>query len=176
MDKVRILKLIEYSGPRDLVEKLVSGDMEIEKTQYLMPDITIREVTLGTFSEIVEDHMGSDSEDAVQHLHGILADARLMPRYERYTAAAIVEVLRKYLHVQGFRGPYIDGSSLATGNDQTTNPGVRLRDDHAFVTHKTYTGADCAICGLPFDKHAPKRGNDQTSPPVQPDGGVAKNE
>jgi hypothetical protein len=70
----------------------------------------------------VEYPEGTASELAVRDLHGILADAWLMARYETYTAAALVEVVRTYFYEQGFHGPYIDGPSLATGNDQTTLP------------------------------------------------------
>ncbi len=32
-------------------------------------------------------------------------------------------------------------------------PSTEKRSDHAFVTHSTYTGIGCAICGLAFERH-----------------------
>ena len=55
MDKVRVLRLIEYIGPRDWVEAVVRRS--IHGTQGFGDGKTIRVATLGEFPEIIEiDH------------------------------------------------------------------------------------------------------------------------
>jgi len=54
MDKVRVIRVIEYIGPRDMIEdqlsKSIMGDKYIKET-----DILIRTATIGQFPEILEE-------------------------------------------------------------------------------------------------------------------------
>ncbi len=51
-DKVRLLRIIEYIGPREWVEEIVSKS--IQGTKIIAKDKIITAVTLGTFPEILK--------------------------------------------------------------------------------------------------------------------------
>jgi len=51
MDNVRILRIIEYTGPRDVVELQVAKSIHGEKR---IGGVVIRATTLGEFPEIME--------------------------------------------------------------------------------------------------------------------------
>lgn len=52
-DIVRVIRILEYTGPRSWVEKTISGNI-IKGVQSFGKDKTIREATLGDFPEIIE--------------------------------------------------------------------------------------------------------------------------
>lgn len=54
MDTVRVLRVLEYIGPRDAVERQVQNSVHGEKT-FGRPgaEITIRAATIGTYPEIL---------------------------------------------------------------------------------------------------------------------------
>jgi hypothetical protein len=58
-DKVRVLRVIEYVGPRSWVEHTVANSIQGEKR--IGVDTVIRAATLGTFPEILEK-AGSDGQ------------------------------------------------------------------------------------------------------------------
>ncbi len=51
MDKVRVLRVIEYAGERDRVETLVANSIHGEKQ---VGGLTIKAATIGTYPEILE--------------------------------------------------------------------------------------------------------------------------
>jgi hypothetical protein len=51
MDKIRVLRVIEYVGPRDQVEKQIALSIHGDK---IVHDMTIRVATVGVFPEILE--------------------------------------------------------------------------------------------------------------------------
>ena len=54
MDKVRVIRVIEYIGPRDTIEEQLS--ISIMGDKYLKErDILIRTATIGQFPEILEE-------------------------------------------------------------------------------------------------------------------------
>ena len=54
MDKVRVIRVIEYIGPRDAIEEQLS--ISIMGDKYLKErDILIRTATIGQFPEILEE-------------------------------------------------------------------------------------------------------------------------
>lgn len=52
MDRVRVLRIIEYTGPRGWVEYTVKTAIQGEK--YISDGCCIRGTTLGTFPEILD--------------------------------------------------------------------------------------------------------------------------
>ena len=54
MDTIRVLRVIEYVGPREAVEELISKSIHGERC-YMRngKDIVIRAATLGTYPEIL---------------------------------------------------------------------------------------------------------------------------
>ena len=55
MDTVRVLRIIEYVGPRDEIEKHLEHVVQGTKTfRPTAGQITIRAATIGTFPEILE--------------------------------------------------------------------------------------------------------------------------
>ena len=58
MDRIRVLRIIEYDGPRDWVEHQVANSIQGTKTLDHSRDfsgvLTIRAATIGTYPEIVE--------------------------------------------------------------------------------------------------------------------------
>ena len=50
-DIIRVLRIIEYQGPRDWVEKTLSTS--IYGTKYVSPDCKISAATIGSFPEIL---------------------------------------------------------------------------------------------------------------------------
>jgi hypothetical protein len=59
MDIVRVLRIIEYVGPRDKVEKQVAASIHGEKT-FSMGSVTVKAVTIGTYPEILEVKQDED--------------------------------------------------------------------------------------------------------------------
>ena len=53
MDKIRVLRIIEYVGPRDWVEKTV--EKSIHGTKAMDNGAVIRAATIGGYPEILED-------------------------------------------------------------------------------------------------------------------------
>lgn len=52
-DIVRVLRILEYTGPRDRVEKTLAGNAVKGTVKH--GELTIREATLGDFPEVIED-------------------------------------------------------------------------------------------------------------------------
>lgn len=52
-DTIRILRVIEYTGPRDKVKDQVSRSLHGAK--FLPSGVTIRAATVGTYPEIIDD-------------------------------------------------------------------------------------------------------------------------
>lgn len=50
MDKVRVLRVIEYVGTRERVEKVV--EKSIHGTRFVDEDLTIRAATIGEYPEL----------------------------------------------------------------------------------------------------------------------------
>lgn len=62
MDTVRIIRILEYVGPRDKMEHQIAKSIHGERTYC---GITIRAITLGTFPEIMErDSSPKEQADA----------------------------------------------------------------------------------------------------------------
>lgn len=59
-DTVRILRVIEYTGPRDWVERQVAAS--IHGTKDLGKNRIIRGATIGTYPEILEDTPSASKE------------------------------------------------------------------------------------------------------------------
>lgn len=57
MDIVRVLRVVEYVGPRDQIEKQIRHSIHGERSYN---GITIRVATLGTFPEILERENASN--------------------------------------------------------------------------------------------------------------------
>ncbi len=55
MDRVRVLRIIEYEGPRDWVEKTLNK--AINGTKAVGPGKFIRTATIGTYLEILEANL-----------------------------------------------------------------------------------------------------------------------
>jgi len=56
MDNIRILRVIEYSGPRDLVEPQVAASLHGEKRIVKQGrTLTIKAATIGTVGEVLDD-------------------------------------------------------------------------------------------------------------------------
>lgn len=53
MDKVRVIRVIEYIGPRNEVEKQLLGSIQGDK-YFPKQDIYIKTATIGSFPEILE--------------------------------------------------------------------------------------------------------------------------
>jgi hypothetical protein len=55
MDTIRVLRILEYVGPRDAVEAVIDRSIHGSRT-YGLPgrEVTITAATLGTFPEILE--------------------------------------------------------------------------------------------------------------------------
>lgn len=54
MDIIRVLRIVEFVGPRDAVEKQVAKSIHGEKTYGdRRGEVTIRAATIGTFPEIL---------------------------------------------------------------------------------------------------------------------------
>ena len=56
MDEIRVLRVIEYTGPRDLVENQIKNSLHGEKTFKPLNDsreMTVRVATVGEFPEIL---------------------------------------------------------------------------------------------------------------------------
>lgn len=55
-DIVRVLRVVEYSGPRDWVEKTIANSIHGTRdcTSYMGQKATIKAATIGTFPEILE--------------------------------------------------------------------------------------------------------------------------
>ena len=68
MDIVRILRVIEYTGPRDLIEdqiaKSLHGEKRVEKLGGRA--ITIRVATLGAFPEILGVEPSPEADGAAE--------------------------------------------------------------------------------------------------------------
>lgn len=63
MDKIRVLRVIEYVGPRDRVEFVVSRSIQGEKDAG--EGLIIRAATIGAYPEILEvDGPAKESPDA----------------------------------------------------------------------------------------------------------------
>lgn len=60
MDTIRVLRIVEYVGPRDVVENQVQNSIHGQRT---IRNMTIRATTLGSFPEILGEF---DSEDKRQ--------------------------------------------------------------------------------------------------------------
>lgn len=61
MDTVRVLRIIEYTGPREDVERVVSMSIHGTKTYgQIGHEVTIRAATLGEFPEILEKPDGRE--------------------------------------------------------------------------------------------------------------------
>ncbi len=54
MDKVRVIRVLEYEGTRDWVEKTLAADA-IKGTRNFGNGCVLREATVGDFPEIVEE-------------------------------------------------------------------------------------------------------------------------
>lgn len=61
-DRVRVIRILEYVGPRSWVEKTVAKSIHGTKEISPTMDATITGVTLGSFAEILSSH-SSQSED-----------------------------------------------------------------------------------------------------------------
>lgn len=55
-DIVRVLRVIEYIGPREWVEKTVGNS--IHGTKTVQPNCEIRAATIGTYPEILSQNTG----------------------------------------------------------------------------------------------------------------------
>jgi len=55
MDTVRVLRIIEYVGPRDEIEHVVKHSIQGER-RYIQngKEVVIRAATIGTYPEILE--------------------------------------------------------------------------------------------------------------------------
>lgn len=69
MDKIRVLRIIEYVGDRDLVEKLVSESIHGEKIVY-KGKLVIKAATMGTYPETLEISTVADNNINLDFLHG----------------------------------------------------------------------------------------------------------
>lgn len=55
MDTVRVLRIVEYVGPREAIEEQVGKSIQGEKTYlHRTGKVTIRAATIGTYPEILE--------------------------------------------------------------------------------------------------------------------------
>ncbi len=61
MDKVRILRIIEYVGEREQVENTISHS--IHGTKKMSNDLEIRAATIGEFPEILEETDKEEKND-----------------------------------------------------------------------------------------------------------------
>ena len=55
MDRVRVIRIVEYDGDRDWVEKTVAKSIQGTKVIEGTRNMTIRAVTLGTYPEIMKE-------------------------------------------------------------------------------------------------------------------------
>jgi len=58
-DIVRVLRIIEYVGRREWVEKTVAGSIHGTKV-FLNKSCTIRAATIGSYPEILDTAVGTD--------------------------------------------------------------------------------------------------------------------
>ncbi|API60581.1 hypothetical protein BSL82_15860 [Tardibacter chloracetimidivorans] len=54
MDIVRVLRVVEYVGPRDLIEKQIANSLHGSKTFGHLGEVRISAVTIGEFPEILK--------------------------------------------------------------------------------------------------------------------------
>lgn len=56
MDTVRVLRIIEYVGPRDAIEKQVAGSLHGERlgTRTEHGQVVIRAATIGVYPEVLD--------------------------------------------------------------------------------------------------------------------------
>ena len=59
MDNIRILRIIEYTGPREKVEDQVARSLHGEKR--LPNGVTIKAATVGTYPEIIDTCISDDT-------------------------------------------------------------------------------------------------------------------
>ena len=60
MDKVRVLRIVEYEGDREWVEKTVKNSIHGEK--MVGTDRKIRVATIGVYPEIMDDLIEKETE------------------------------------------------------------------------------------------------------------------
>lgn len=66
-DRIRVLRLIEYEGPRDLVEEQVNKSVHGTRLG-LHGKIRITVITLGTYPEIIEEARAVSAPAVVENL------------------------------------------------------------------------------------------------------------
>jgi len=76
MDRVRVLRIIEYEGPRDWVEATL--EEAFQGTRRMEPGRFIRVVTIGTFPEIMEERVRITHRCNSLYLHCRSAELRQM--------------------------------------------------------------------------------------------------
>jgi hypothetical protein len=65
MDKIRVLRVLEYVGPREEVERIVSMSIQGERIYGVRGlEVTIRAATLGLYPEILDQAPEEVSQDA----------------------------------------------------------------------------------------------------------------
>lgn len=81
MDKIRVLRIYEFSGDRAAVERQIENSLHGDKTfsTRLGGNITIRAATLGTFPEILEFSEDSRLEKAYLALLNFNAHGTPLP-------------------------------------------------------------------------------------------------
>ena len=67
MDKVRVLRILEYTGDRDWVEETISKSIQGKVTT---PRGTIKAVTIDSFPEILD--YAEEDKEAVERMRGPL--------------------------------------------------------------------------------------------------------
>jgi len=64
MDIIRVIRIYEFVGPRDVVEEQVSqsiqGEKRVDKRHNMKGPLIIRAATLGTFPEVLDAEKASD--------------------------------------------------------------------------------------------------------------------
>jgi hypothetical protein len=63
MDKVRVLRIIEYVGDRNMVEDTV--EKSIQGTKQISPLLSIKAATIGSYPEILETTEQSKVDDSI---------------------------------------------------------------------------------------------------------------
>lgn len=53
MDVIRVLRVVEYVGPRDAVEKQVANSIHGTRSGYGLSGMTISAATVGAYPEVV---------------------------------------------------------------------------------------------------------------------------
>lgn len=69
-DTIRVLRVIEYVGPRSDVERTIAES--IQGTRTVKPGFTIKAATLGAYPEVLESAQPDDKQ--VKHLLDQIAD------------------------------------------------------------------------------------------------------